>query len=977
MTPERWHQVTGIFHKALECQPADRAAFVVAQCGGDNALRQDVEALLAAHQDGGPLSGNAYSTNVQALDPGSRFGSFEVIALWGAGGMGEVYRARDMKLQRDVALKVLRPDVSTDPDRLARFDGEARALAGLNHPNIAHAYGLEEIRSHLPGQPATHALVMEFVDGPTLADRIASGPLPIAESLAIARQVADALEAAHERAIVHRDLKPPNIKVRPDGTVKVLDFGLAKALTVGLGRDGATNDATVAHLTEPGTIVGTAAYMAPEQAQGLPIDRRADMWAFGCVLFEMLTGQRLFDGESLPAVLLKIVGHEPDWSALPPDTPVEIRTLLRRCLEKEPKRRLDSAAAARIELEETLAGLRNARTAGDGEGSANALSPGLGARHATTRRLWPVAIGALVAAGVTAVFLGGRRSDPGGGPVAPRLGNAAQVTFSLGVENYPTWSPDGSRIAYHASDGGYGDEQDHDIWVSQIGRGDPINLTNGEGDNRMPNWSPDGQEIAFFSKRTGGWAVYTMPAIGGRPRQVLPFASIDATHWSAPQWSSDGSELHVSVSQGARNIVYKVSLASLEARPLDLPDHEGTVVWDLSLSPDGRRYAYVSGGGGQTEVTRLWTIPTSGGQPQPLTDGLTNVWSPSWAPQGLEISYISNRGGAMDLWQQAVHGDGTPAGEPVAVTRGVGIRSARFSGDGKRLAYSRGAWVSNVWRVPLLGDRPATWSDAQPITAEHAFVEFVDISPDGSQIALSSDRRGNQDLYVMASGGGEMTQLSTDPAPDWNPRWSPDGRQMVFYSARSGNRDIWVMPSSGGPARQLSTNPRRESEPSWSPDGSEILYRSRGPQGTWVVAAAGGDARMLAQGFSPDPAWSPEGWVLLAKQGKLYKVAKEGGTPSELPFAPLHRLFQTPRFSGDGKSLFYSVVSGPRADQNVWRLSLENGDVTQITRLEGRRGSLSYYFAVDRRYLYFTWREDEGDIWVMDVVQRGTADNSR
>jgi Tol biopolymer transport system component len=944
MTPERWRQVTNLFHRALDRDVDARAAFVATECGDDLELRREVDAMLAGHQEPGLLSDVASPSRDPVFTPGTRLGTYEIESMLGSGGMGEVYRARDITLHREVALKVLLRDVATDPDRMARFASEARLLAALNHPHIAHVYGFEMFPSRAAGEPGLHALIMELVEGRTLAQRLSSGPMPITESLATARQIAEALDAAHERGIVHRDLKPSNITVRADGTVKVLDFGLAKTAAH------VTPATDVAPLTAAGMIVGTAAYMAPEQAKGQPVDRRADLWAFGCVLFEMLTGAPAFDDDSLAGVLAKVLGADPAWHTLPRAVPGSIRTLLSRCLQRDPKHRLDSAAVARIEIEDALAG-------------AVSVSGRL-------TRVPGFALGGMIGvAAIAALWIGSRRSDSSAISV-PRLQNAMQVTNALGVENSPTWSPDGTRVAYHASDGGYGFERSHDIWVSQIGRGDPINLTGGVGDNLVPSWSPDGRDIAFFSNRAGAWAVYTMPAIGGRPRQVLPLSEIYtyAYNTSAPQWSSDGSRLHVSVRQGAKNVVLVLTLSSLQTTRVELPDHEGTVVWDLNLSPDGRRYAYVSARGGQPEVSRLWTIGSDGGNPVSLTDGRTNVWSPTWSRTGREVYYISNRGGAMDLWQQTVRADGTPAGEPVPVTAGLGIRSAAFSADGRRIAYSRGNWISNVWKVPILADRPATWNDATAMTSERAFVEFVDVSPDGRQLALSSDRRGNQDLWVMPAEGGEMTPLTTDPAPDWNPRWSPDGREIVFYSARSGNRDIWVMPSAGGPARQLTANSRSESEPSWSPDGREILFSS-GERAAWIVSAAGGEPRLLAEGFTADPVWSPDGsWILLRKHGLLYRAPRDGGTPTPLPFAPPHAQSLTPRFSSDGQSLYYAVVSGPKADQNLWKLSLVDGKASPLTRLEGRRGSLTYYFARDARSLYFTWNEDDGDIWVMDVV---------
>ena len=437
MTPERWRQITDIFHAARTRDSAERDAFVASRCGDDRALRREVEAMLAAQRRAGRF-GEIPGT----LTSGDRLGPYEILSFLGVGGMGQVYRARDTKLHRDVAVKVLLPDVADDPDRIARFAREARVLASLNHPNIAQVYGFEE-------SGGVGALVMELVEGRTLGDRMARGAIPIHETLHIGRQIAEALEAAHDQGIVHRDLKPANVKIRPDGTVKVLDFGLAKALDQGSGRPEASGSERCRRPSQPGetvagVIVGTAAYMAPEQAKGRPVDRRADLWAFGCVLFEMLTGRSVFAGETLPEILERIIEQEPDWNSVPAKTPASVRKLLRHCLEKDPKRRLDSAAAARIEIDEALT-----KPAAD----LPQPSPSPQPRPRSINMVLAGLAIALVA--ITAgVWLLGNRGNPSASGV-PRLQNPVQLTSDLGRGGYPTWSPDGSRVAYQASDSGY------------------------------------------------------------------------------------------------------------------------------------------------------------------------------------------------------------------------------------------------------------------------------------------------------------------------------------------------------------------------------------------------------------------------------------------------------------------------------------------------------------------------------------------
>jgi dipeptidyl aminopeptidase/acylaminoacyl peptidase len=275
--------------------------------------------------------------------------------------------------------------------------------------------------------------------------------------------------------------------------------------------------------------------------------------------------------------------------------------------------------------------------------------------------------------------------------------------------------------------------------------------------------------------------------------------------------------------------------------------------------------------------------------------------------------------------------------------------------------------------VPLLSERPATWGDAKQVTSEHAEIEFVDVSPDGERLAVSSDRRGNKDIWILPASGGEMTPLTTDPTPDWAPRWSPDGNEIAFYSYRSGNRDVWVMPSRGGPAKQLTFDPGHDWFPSWSPDGREIAYDSPGKALTLLVSAKGGDSRALGPGIGSRVEWAPDGQSLLyQRNGHLFRVSRDGNAPTEIPLRSDVGEPYTIRVSRDGQSIYYSVITGPRDRHDFWKLSLTDGAVSRVTKLEGRRGDISDALAVDDRYLYFAWREDEGDIWVMDVVTGGS-----
>jgi Tol biopolymer transport system component len=859
--------------------------------------------------------------------------------------MGEVYLAEDTTLERRVALKVLPASFASDPARRARFIREAKAAATFNHPNIVTLHSVEEADSML-------FLTMEAVDGKTLAELLPRNGFALDRFLAIAVPLAGALDAAHQRGIAHRDLKPSNVMVTSDGRVKVLDFGIAKAISdnepIATGIVNQHADTITMH----GVVVGTPAYMSPEQLRGEAADARSDIYSLGLVLFEMLTGQRPPDSGA-------VVTTKPSPKELRQDVPRELARVVQRCLAREPGDRYQSAR----DLQHDLRAMQQDLESGE-------WSPSTAAAPVRRRTVaMPLAGAALVVATIVTVwFLVWRETAA---PAGTRLQNARQITSALDVESYPSWSPDGGRIAYMQSEIGYDRLANIDIWVSQVVGGEPLNLTKHPADDRMPSWSPDGQQIAFFSDRDGGWAAYTLPAIGGTPRNILPLPGLDRQpgSWSAPQWSADGQRLYVSVKLDNRNVVLVLSLETLvETARIELPPHNGNNCWDLAIRPDQQRFVYVEARGLGADVTRLWTRAVAGGESLPLTDGRTNVWSPRWSNDGRAIFYVSNRGGSMDLWRQDVADDGTPAGEAIALTQGVGMRSAAFSADGTKLAYERGARAANVWRAPILPDRPATWADAVQLTSERAFIEFVDLSPDGQQLALSSDRRGNPDLWLLPAAGGSMSPLATDPTPDWNPRWSPDGNEISFYAYRSGNRDVWVLPARGGPARQLTSDPGEDRYQSWSPDGREIAYWATGQRQTMIVPAAGGPSRAIPGVGGGIADWAPDGGTLvLVRQGQLILITPGGGNQGTVLPTPTRPSLA--RFWPDGRSILFTTVGGPDEERELWRVSLTDRKASPVTDLRGRRGELLESFATDGKYIYFLWREDDGDIWVMDVAR--------
>jgi Tol biopolymer transport system component/serine/threonine protein kinase len=973
MNPDQRQSISSLYHAARQRPAGEREAFLRAACKDDALLRQEVESLLAFDSASTRFLERS-AAMVAGGDPpdyarfvGRQFGPYMMVAPLGAGGMG-----------RDVAIKILPPHLTADAERVARFAREARLLAALSHPHIAAIYGLEEV-------DGASALVLEFVDGPTLADRLERGPLPLAEAIPLARQIADALDAAHEKGIVHRDLKPANIILQrglsasgvPSGELcaKVLDFGLAKTIASDL-HDDTPQDAS-SHGVTHGQILGTLPYMSPEQAKGLAVDKRTDIWAFGCVLFEMLTARLAFAGDTVSDTLVAILDREPDWARLPAATPLSVRTLLERCLRKDPRQRLHDIADARIELHDVermddRAGRQLPHASDRTAITAESTAP-------VRQRRWPwrsaaaLLVSLLTLGAGAAYVLRGRNPDR-----LPTFGNLVQVTSAIGVEDYPAWSPDGRTLAYEAGGSGPGSSGGNwDIWVAQVGGGAAINRTpDHQGEDRFPVWSPDGRQIAFWSSRDGG-GCFVMPALAGAPRKI---ATSGLRHPSRPQWSADGTKLAcVTAPDNAfRDAgVDVVSLRNGEAKTMALPGDGFR--FDLAWSADGRFFAYVDGDGGlDSDVSQLKVVRAGDDKAVAVTDGRTKVRGPFWSADARWLYYVTNRDGAMDVWRQSLARDGALVGPSIRVTTGLEVREAALSADGAKLAYSRGREVANAWSVPVLSDRPATWADARQVTFDHALIEFLDLSPDGKTLAVSSDRSGNLDLWLVPTDGGEMRPITTDPTPDWAPRWSPDGKEIAFYSYRTGNRDVWVLPLDGGPARQLTRDPEADMTPRWSADGREIVFGSArspnqfGSWRVWIVSAAGGQIKPIdnlpASLPRSLPVYSPDGqWLALyvtrGEEVRLWRTRVDGSGAERVTNGP----GGDPIWSPDSKQLFFPGVQ--ERTGNVWAIALADHRERPVTALTGRLGNLMQSaLATDGRRLFFCWEENVGDIWVMDVT---------
>ena len=789
LPPDDWPRLKDVFAGARALPADERPAYLAAACDGNEALRQEVESLLSSDERAksfleAPAVVRGDDTRVTRSLEGQRIGPYQLASRIGAGGMGEVYQARDTTLNRQVAIKVLLPAVASDPDRLARFRREARVLASLNHPHIAQIHGFEDA-------DGVHALVMELVEGPTLADRIVSGAIPINEALAIASQIADALEAAHEQGIIHRDLKPANIKVREDGTVKVLDFGLAKGLDVpsSAGVDVMQSPTLSAHATETGLILGTAAYMSPEQARGKAVDRRADLWAFGCVLYEMLTRQRAFGGDNPTDVLAAVVTTEPDWTRLPAETPAAIRTLLRRCLEKNRARRLDSAMAARLEIDDALA-TPAAQTVVDPEriqSLGTAAPPSDRASLRRRQRQWTMLAG--VAAVAVLVAAGGvwrlwQQDYFWRNPLANAT--VERLTDFEGEEVDAAISPDGKFTVFLSDrDGPF------DAWVSQIGSGEFVNITKGQfqlgynGTIRYTGFSGDGAQV-WFMQQVARTAEMELVMDGARPGRHA--ASLCGSGMN-PIWSPDGKSLAYHTNDPGDPIFIADRNGSNPRRIFVA--QPGVHCHYLTWSPDGR-FIYFVRGIPPTEEMDIWRIPVSrsntAATPERITSHNARVAYPAWL-DARTLIYSATAEDGSGQWLYAIDVEHRI---PHRVSSGIAeqyLSVAVSETRPRRVVTTIATPTASLWSVPI-SDRVQTDAAATRVAVPNTRALGPRFAP--GYLAFLSSKGGANGLWKLEGGAALELWRGDDGGVVAPPAISPDGRSDLLFVPQT--RD-------GGPVR--------------------------------------------------------------------------------------------------------------------------------------------------------------------------------
>jgi serine/threonine protein kinase len=866
------------------------------------------------------------------LSAGTQLGPYRITSVLGVGGMGEVYRAHDSKLGREVALKILPATFQCDGDRLARFEREARALASLNHPNLATIHGLEE-------HAGVHSLVLELVDGATLQEVISgvaplpgetrrdgSGPpWPMADVLAIAGQIADALDAAHDRGIVHRDLKPANIKVSDDRRIKVLDFGLAKAMDPGtLGSSpNLSQSPTIISATSTGVILGTAAYMSPEQARGKSVDKRADIWAFGCVLYEMLTRRVAFPGETLSDTIVSVLDRSPDWSALPSSTPPLVVRLLRRCLEKDPRRRLRDIGDARLDLEDAERG---------GPDSA-------------------------------AIEIRSRERDV----------EFQRLTDIEGLKETPAVSPDGKMIAFVTVVDGA-----RQICIRMLAGGGMLQLTRDHVDHMHPRWAPDSSTLIYYTPpptESEDGTIWEIGALGGWPRKII-------TATSAGDISHDGRRIALLQAEGDQ--LSLVVAARDGARPTRVSRLPLGSYSFLRWSPNDQSVAMQrlghAGFDGHIDVINLAT-----GAQHEATQG-TWLQGFAWLPDGSGLVYSASRGSTM-LYPPAFH-------LRVVRSDGAGDRQLTFGdhsyvepdihGSGKLVA-GRTLSRSDIWKFPVTGTPAENVRNGVRITRQTGQVQVPSVSPDEREVVFVSDTGGHSNLWIARTDGTGMRPITfeTDPGVAVGvPVWSPRGDWIAFVRSHNSRAATWGVRPDGSSLRQLASG----WAPTWSADGRWLYY--------WrLVGEPRGIDRMPIDGGPPEavhtrgelalPAISPDGATLFLARAAAAPIRGFFGSgfleyvrasPPESAGERLARVagerlparISVLVISPDGRSMATALIDG--ATTNLWVLPTDGRPMKPITDFGERSVVIarSMAWSADSQFLYAAVADIRTDVVLLD-----------
>ena len=937
MKPERWQRVETLFQAALARAPESRQPFLTEACPADPALRQEVEMLLISFDAAGSFleepaaAGFGFGGNLApapSLVTGQQLAHYEIISLIGTGGMGEVYLARDTKLDRYIALKLLPAQFASDSGRVARFEREARAASGLNHPNIItiHEIGQEDDK---------HFIATEHIAGETLRQRLNRGCLSQDEAIAITRQVTSALAAAHQAGIIHRDIKPENVMIWPDGLVKVLDFGLAKPMhdEPEPPTDAAPRDATLQ--TDPDFLIGTLNYLSPEQVRREKLDSRSDLFSLGVVLYEMLAGARPFAGATASEVCAAILDIDP-----PPLATSPLSHIVSRALEKERDRRYQTAADLQSDL---LAG------------SLTQKEPA--SRNRKHQALAIVALALVLT--VFGVWFWQRRSVAKNSRPIFNATAAQKLTDLPGQELFPSLAPDGQSVIFASRHQG-----NWDIYRQAVGERAASNLTEGSASVEFqPAYSPDGKQIAFRSSRNGG-GIFVMNSDGSNVTQLTDFGF-------NPAWSPDGRELvladDISWDYEDRNPypsasrLWAVNLATHEQRVIT--EHDAV---QPSWSPHGQRIAFWGERkGGHRDI---WTVASRGGEPTPVTDDAFIDWNPVWSLEGEYLYFLSNRGGEMNLWRVVIdETTGRLSGAPEPATLpSNNCQHVNFARDGSTLVYGQATRSENLWRIAFDPARGQVSGAATSLTRGLKRYAMLSLAPDEKSFAYLARGEPQQDLFIADMLGAPLRRLTDDAAQDIVPRWSPDGSWIAFLSDRGGKYEIWKVRPDGTGLAQMTDMPRQDViDPVWSPNSKRLLYQIRSVNSFIIAADQPGAAQTPQPLPEPPPGflvwdWSPNGeylagWQPMTGRGiVVYSFA-------EHRYEPLTRIGAFPLWLNDNQRLLF------REAGDLYLLDRTGGEPQKIYSLKQPNQIGSHALSRDNRRLYFTEVSSEADIWVLKL----------
>jgi eukaryotic-like serine/threonine-protein kinase len=936
MNPERWQQIDELFQATLQRPPESRVAFLAAACDGDEALRQEVQQLLVAFDVAGSFlekpAGESFGFNGKpgpSLTAGQKLAHYQIVSQIGAGGMGEVYLANDLKLDRRVAIKILPSQFTKDAGRVERFEREARAASALNNPNIITIHEIDN-------EGDLHFTATEFIEGQTLRQRLANGRLPAPEVITIATQIAKALSAAHAAGIIHRDIKPENVMVRPDGLVKVLDFGLAKLSERELAVGSVGKSSLLSLQTDAGTLMGTASYLSPEQVRHEKVDHRTDIFSLGVVLYEMLCGEKPFRGANATEVFEAISRSDPK----PIASSSSLNRIVARALAKDREARYQSAD----ELHADLARLTQT------------------SESKTHWTRWVAVTAALLLLSALGVWLWIGRRTPS---TRPTFDSAAQKLTDLpGEEMFPGLFPDGQSLIFASSQTG-----NWDIYRQAVGDRSAVNLTEGSDSyDTQPTISPDGARIAFRSSRNGG-GVFVMNIDGSNVTQVTD-------EGFNPTWSPDGHELALNddniTNFEARNTypsaskLWAVDIASGKRRVITTRD-----AVQANWSPHGQRLAFWGEQkGGHRDI---WTVAADGqSEPVPVTDDAFVDWNPVWSADGEYLYFLSNRGGEMNLWRVSIdESRGFLRGVPEPATLpSNNCQHVSFAGNGSGLVYGQSTRNENVWQIGFDPARGEVTGGASFLTQGLKRYVFFSLAPDEQSFVYLARGEPQQDLFTADRGGTPLRRLTDDAAQDIVPRWSPDGQWIAFLSDRSGKYEIWKVRPDGSGLAQMTNEPGREViAPVWSPDGSKLLYQIRNVN-SYVIDANRPGTEQAPQSLPGSPpsgfipwSWSPDGTLLVGWQPLndqrsmvVYSFAEHRYERFVIGFGSY------PIWLNDNRRVLF------REGEKLYLLDRLTGKWREVLSLKSPSQIGSYALSRDNKRLYYTIGSSEADIWLLKIA---------